>query len=154
MLLIPGKKLRVGCHEGLLPGQFRAYVVRKFSKPVKKSVWTRIRVLWCVWGGAGEFPAPKNSRGIIWNARAKFLNFQLPFHFFDSRDLPRTYLVGPADPLDNSGTGARRRAPTPTDPSAIARYDVFGELAYFFGIRGDVPGFFAKSYTQKSVLVL
>ena len=35
MLLIPGKKNRVGCHEGLLPGQFRAYVVRKFSKPEK-----------------------------------------------------------------------------------------------------------------------
>ena len=112
---------------------------------LKKSVWTRIRVLSCVWGGAGEFPAPRNARGIIWNARAKFLNFQTRISLFrlpgPTRDLPRTYLVGPADPLDNSDTGARRRAPTPTDPSAIARYDVFGELAYFFGIRADVLGF-------------
>ena len=35
MQSIPGIIARVECHEGLLPGQFRAYVVRKFSKPEK-----------------------------------------------------------------------------------------------------------------------
>ena len=36
MLSIPGIIASVGCHERLLPGRFRAYVVRKFSKREKK----------------------------------------------------------------------------------------------------------------------
>ena len=32
---IPGIIASVGCHERLLPGRFRAYVVQKFSKPEK-----------------------------------------------------------------------------------------------------------------------
>ena len=35
MLSIPGIIASVGCHERLLPGRFRAYVVRKFSKREK-----------------------------------------------------------------------------------------------------------------------
>ena len=90
-------------------------------------------------GELASSPRPKTHEASYYETlELSFLNFQLPFHFFDSRDLPRTYLVGPADPLDNSGTGARRRAATPTDQSAIARYDVFVELVYF---SGSVPTF-------------
>ena len=32
---IPGIIASVGCHERLLPGRFRAYVVQKFPKPEK-----------------------------------------------------------------------------------------------------------------------